>query len=228
MFEGILLVDKPIGWTSHDVVAKLRGVLKNQAGRKIKIGHTGTLDPLATGLMIVVVGSYCKRAEEFSKMDKAYDVAMKLGMTSDTADAEGQITKISDHEPFIEEIQKVVEQFIGVIEQTPPAFSAIKVNGKRAYELAREGKEVKIEPRKVKISYIKNLEYKYPNVNFLCKVSSGTYIRSLVTDIGKALGTGAYMSGLRRVSVGDYLIDQASTIDELINSDLNEKLMTKA
>ncbi len=222
--DGILLVDKLKTWTSHDVVAKVRGMLKNEAGHKVKVGHTGTLDPLATGLMIVVVGSYCKRAQEFSKLDKVYEVSMKLGTTSETGDAEGELTKKSEHEPFVEEVQSVLEQFIGVVTQTPPAFSAIKVNGKRAYELAREGKEVKIEPRKVKISSITDMKYAYPDITFMVHVSSGTYIRSLVGDIGEKLGTGAYMSDLRRVSVGEFNLINAYTIDQLQDQPVAEVL----
>ena len=209
MFNGLLLINKEKGWTSHDIVAKVRGVLKKEAGHKVKVGHTGTLDPLATGLMVVVVGSYCKRAQEFSKLDKTYEVIMKLGFTSDTGDAEGQLTKISDHEPFVEEVQNVIEQFIGVIEQTPPVYSAIKVNGKRAYQLAREGKEVLLEPRKIKIHSIIDVIYSYPEVKFTCSVSSGTYIRSLVEDIGEKLGTGAYMTDLNRTKVGEFSLKDA-------------------
>jgi tRNA pseudouridine55 synthase len=225
MFNGILLVDKAKGWTSHDVVAKVRGILKNEAGKKVKVGHTGTLDPLATGLMVVVIGGYCKRAQEFSKLDKTYEVSMKLGFTSDTGDAEGQIIKNSDHEPFLEEVQQAAEQFIGVIRQTPPAYSAIKVGGKRAYQLAREGKEVNIEPRKVKIHFITGLEYTYPEVRFTCSVSSGTYIRSLVDDIGNVLGTGAYMSDLHRTKVGQFSIDAAQTIEVLSKKSISNELL---
>ncbi len=224
MFDGILLVDKPKGWTSHDVVAKLRGVLKQQAGKKVKIGHTGTLDPLATGLMIVVVGSYCKRAEEFSKVDKTYEVTMKLGETSTTGDDEGEKTITSTNEPFTEEVQAAAQSFVGVIEQVPPAFSAIKVGGKRAYELAREGKPVDIQPRQVKIHFIKGVAYDYPNVSFTTSVSSGTYIRTLVEDIGKKLEVGSHMTDLRRTVVGDFLLENAETVDSLVASNLEDRL----
>lgn len=213
--DGLLLIDKPKEWTSHDVVAKLRGILKKDAGHKVKVGHTGTLDPLATGLLVIVVGSYCKRAEEFSKLDKVYSVTMKLGQTSTTGDEEGDKTMVSDKKPTLDKINQAVKQFLGEIEQIPPAFSAIKVGGKRAYQLAREGKEVVIEPRKVTIYSIENLEYAYPEVTFTTKVSSGTYIRTLVEDIGKVLATGAYMSELRRTSVGDFVIENAHSIENL-------------
>lgn len=220
-------MNKEKGWTSHDVVAKVRGILKKEAGQKIKVGHTGTLDPLATGLMIVVVGKYCKRAQEFSGLDKSYEVVSKLGFTSDTGDAAGELTKKSDHEPFIEEVENTTEQFFGVITQTPPIYSAIKVNGKRAYELARAGKEVKIESRKVKVNSILKLNYEYPNLSFECSVSSGTYIRSLVEDIGGKLGTGAFMSDLNRISVGEFKLKNAHKIDQLQDADIKELLITK-
>lgn len=215
MFDGILLVDKPKGWTSHDVVAKVRGILKKEAGKKIKVGHTGTLDPLATGLMILVVGSYCKKAEEFSKLDKTYEATIKLGETSNTADAEGEKTKISNKKPTSKEVEQALQAFLGEIEQVPPAYSAIKVDGKRAYKLARAGKEVNIEPRKVTIYDIKLELYEYPEVKFTAKVSSGTYIRTLGEDIGKKLKTGAYLSGLRRIEVGDSSIKDSLDIAQV-------------
>lgn len=202
--DGILLIDKPKDWTSFDVVAKVRGALKKESGKKMKVGHTGTLDPLATGLMIVVVGSYCKRASEFSKLDKTYEVTMKLGETSTTGDAEGKKTRISALTPTEVQIKNAIAQFIGMIEQVPPAFSAIKIDGKRAYKLAREDKEVKLEPRSVTIHNITGMKYDYPYISFTTEVSSGTYIRSLVEDIGKELGVGAYMSDLRRTKVGRF------------------------
>ena len=202
--NGILLIDKPKDWTSFDVVAKVRGALKKESGKKVKVGHTGTLDPLATGLMIVVVGSYCKRASEFSKLDKTYEVTMKLGEISTTGDEEGEKTQVATLTPTDVQIKNAIAQFIGTIEQIPPAFSAIKIDGKRAYKLAREGKEVKLKPRSVTIHNITGVKYDYPYVSFTADVSSGTYIRSLVEDIGNELTTGAYMSDLRRTKVGEF------------------------
>lgn len=234
--DGIILVDKPLGWTSFDVVAKIRSVLRTEIRNlqlensdaetpitnsqfpipKLKVGHTGTLDPLATGLMIVVVGSYCKRAGEFSKLDKTYEVQMKLGVISTTGDEEGEKIVVSSSQ-FVdrEEVEEALNRFLGESMQVPPAFSAIKINGKRAYKLAREGKEVKIEPRKIEISDIKLNNYDFPLVNFIVSVSSGTYIRSLVEDIGKKLGTGAYITSLRRSTVGTYTIKSAIQIEEI-------------
>lgn len=234
--DGILLIDKPKGWTSFDVVAKVRSILRRDASEKlkaqsqkseeellapspkVKVGHTGTLDPLATGLMIVVIGKYTKRAEEFSKLDKVYEVAMRLGTTSTTADEEGEKTAVSDREPSPEELEAALKAFVGLLQQTPPIYSAMKVNGQRAYKLARAGKEVKLEPRNVEVYSIQLTDYRYPEVRFTAKVSSGTYIRSLVVDIGEKLGTGAYMTDLRRTRVGRYRLSEASSLEEVAAS----------
>lgn len=221
MHDGLLLINKPIDWTSHDVVAKVRNILKKDTGLKVKVGHTGTLDPLASGLMVLTVGSYCKRAAEFSKLDKTYKATLKLGETSSTGDDEGEKTPVSKQKPSEEEINAALNSFIGEINQTPPAYSAVKINGKRAYKLAREGKEVKLEPRQVKIYSVKLINYSYPTVDFEVEVSSGTYIRSLAEDIGQKLGTGAYLSGLERTKVGSFSLDQTIgltgvNIDKLI------------
>lgn len=225
--DGLLLIDKPKNWTSHDVVAKVRGILKKAAGHKIKVGHTGTLDPMATGLMVVVTGAYCKRAQEFSRLDKIYEVTMKLGEESTTGDIEGEKTKISTHSPNQDEVQQALEQFIGDSEQIPPAYSAIKVDGKRAYQLARAGKEIKLEPRKVTIYNLQMTEYSYPEVKFTTKVSSGTYIRSLVEDVGRLLKTGAYMSHLRRTEVGEFKLSTANQIAGFTPEDIHNRLLDK-
>lgn len=215
--DGILLIDKPRGWTSFDVVAKARGVIRRETGvKKPKVGHTGTLDPLATGLLVLVVGKYTKRVPELSKADKTYEVTMKLGETSSTGDEEGVKTMSNEQRAVSrEELENVLQSFIGDIEQIPPAYSAVKVNGQRAYKLARAGKEVKLEPRKVAIFGITDVEYAYPFVKFTATVSSGTYIRTLVEDIGTQLGTGAYMSDLRRTKVGEFTILDAQDIERL-------------
>jgi tRNA pseudouridine55 synthase len=222
--DGILLVDKPQGWTSHDVVAKVRGILKAEAGQKIKIGHTGTLDPMATGLLILVVGSYTKKAGEFSKLDKTYAAEVTLGAVSTTADAEGEIIQKSAHRPGREQVDEVLSTFVGETQQVPPAFSAIKVDGRRAYKSARAGQEVKLEPRAVTIYEITEVEYDYPILKFTAKVSSGTYIRSLAVDIGEALGTGAYLSALRRTQVGEFDIKTASKIEDLTRPEISQLL----
>lgn len=210
MYDGLLLIDKPKGWTSHDVVAKVRNILKKEVGDKVKVGHSGTLDPLATGLLVLLVGNYTKRAAEFSKLDKTYETVMKLGETSSTGDEEGEKTRISEKQPSKEEVEQAIHSFIGDIEQIPHIYSAVKVDGKRAYKSAREGKTVKLESRNVTIHGIQLSEYSYPEVKFIAKVSSGTYIRSFAEDIGEKLGTGAYLIGLRRTMVGGFSVEQAA------------------
>ncbi len=249
MLEGLLLIDKPSGWTSFDVVAKVRGELRRAESEKlkaksqkeklstfdfkpsalspkVKVGHTGTLDPLATGLLVLTIGNYCKRAQEFSGLDKTYEVTMLLGLTSTTGDEEGEKTSVSDIRPSFDQIKNAIAFFIGKIEQTPPVYSAIKVNGQRAYKLARAGKEVKLEPREVTVYSIENLRYTYPELRFTTKVSSGTYIRSLVEDIGKHLGAGAYMTALRRTNVGSWDLSEALSIENLDANKITKALRT--
>ena len=213
--DGLLLVDKPSNWTSHDVVAKVRSVLKKETGQKVKVGHTGTLDPFATGLLVLVIGSYTKRAGEFSKLDKDYEAELTLGATSTTGDIEGEITKKGTQQPAKKAVEAALSTFLGDIEQTPHAYSAIKIGGQRAYKLAREGKEVVLEQRKVTIYEISILSYEYPKLKIKTRVSSGTYIRSLAEDIGKQLGTGAYLSALRRTTVGQFDIKDALRLDDV-------------
>ena len=157
--DEVIIIDKPQGMTSFGVVARLRRVLSNQAGKKVKVGHTGTLDPFATGLMIIVTGKKCREAETFTKLDKWYEAEIILGKNSSTGDPEGEITDVSDYEPSLEEVQRVVSQFVGKIEQTPPIFSAIKINGERAYKLAREGKQVEIPKRVIEIYSLELMAY---------------------------------------------------------------------
>jgi tRNA pseudouridine55 synthase len=189
--QGVLLVDKPAGWTSFDVVNYVRRIVATAEGKKpkhVKVGHTGTLDPFATGLLVLLIGKeYTRRAGELAKLDKTYEMTMKLGETSTTGDPEGEITPVSDRVPTLEELQKAVDQFKGEISQIPPAYSAIKINGQRAYKLARAGQEVVIEPRKVTIHSLEILDYTYPEVKLRAAVSSGTYIRTLVSDLGATL-----------------------------------------
>jgi tRNA pseudouridine55 synthase len=217
--KGLLLVDKPAGWTSFDVVNYIRKIVAQAEGKKpkhVKVGHTGTLDPFATGLLVILIDKeYTRKAGDLSKQDKTYEVTMRLGETSSTGDPEGEITPVSDVKPTKEAMEEALKQFTGEIEQVPPAFSAIKINGQRAYKLAREGKEVKIEPRKVTINRLELIDYSYPEVKFDADVSSGTYIRSLVEDIGKTLGTGAYTVALRRLKIGSYDVAEAEAVKEL-------------
>jgi tRNA pseudouridine55 synthase len=213
--DDIVLIDKPTGMTSFGVVARVRRVSTEQAGRKVKVGHTGTLDPFATGLMILVTGKKCREAEHYTKLDKWYEAQIVLGQTSSTGDPEGELTAVSDRRPTEAEIGAVLERFTGEIQQTPPVFSAIKIDGQRAYKLARQGKEVNMPSRNVTIYSLKLISYEYPYVNIRTHVSSGTYIRTLAQDIGEALGTGAYCRELRRTKIAEYDISDAKTLADL-------------
>ncbi len=226
--QGLLLVDKPAGWTSFDVVNYIRRIVANAEGKKpktVKVGHTGTLDPFATGLLVLLIGKeYTRRAGEFSKLDKTYEVIMKLGETSTTGDPEGEITAVSDITPTLQALQRAVECFRGQIEQVPPAYSAIKIGGHRAYKLARAGKEVVIEPRTVTVNSLEIINYTYPEVKLLADVSSGTYIRTLVSEIGQVLGTGAYTTALCRTKVGNFVLDDSLNVRAVASSIENRLL----
>jgi tRNA pseudouridine55 synthase len=216
--QGLLLIDKPREWTSFDVVNFVRrrvAIIEGKKPKNTKVGHTGTLDPLATGLLVLLVGKeYTRQATTLTKLDKTYEVTMKLGETSSTGDEEGQKTKTSDEVPTIQAVEAALRQFTGEVMQTPPIFSAIKVGGQRAYKLAREGKTVELEARPVQIYRNILISYSYPYVHFISEVGIGTYIRSLVEDLGRVLGSGAYMSSLRRTCVGDFSITDAHTVDD--------------
>ncbi len=213
MNDGILIIDKPAAMTSFGVVARVRRVLSQAAAHKIKVGHTGTLDPFATGLMILTIGKSCKLAQKYSKLDKVYEATICLGKTSSTGDPEGELTKVSETVPSEASIKNVFKKFIGEIWQTPPVYSAIKIDGKRAYDRARSGEAVDMPRRKVTIYSIELIEYKYPYVKICTHVGSGTYIRTLAEDIGEQLGVGAYCSQLRRTKVGDWTLDDAKTLE---------------
>lgn len=206
--RGFIVIDKDSGWTSHDVVAKMRGLLGER-----KIGHMGTLDPLATGVLVLAVGKeYTKQIQQFMKADKDYEVEMELGKVSDTYDSEGQVEAVECEMPDEERVRDVMVGFWGKKMQMPPAFSAKKVGGQRAYKLARAGKEVKLEPREVEM-HGRDIEIDLPFIRFKVEVSSGTYIRSLVHDIGQVLGCGAVMTALRRTRVGEFKLEDAQKIE---------------
>lgn len=209
MTDGILLIDKPANMTSFGVVARVRRILSQTAGKKVKVGHTGTLDPFATGLMILVIGKECKKAGDYSKLDKIYEATIELGKTSTTGDPEGEITIVSNLVPTQEHVETVCKAFIGEITQIPPIFSAIKVNGQRAYKLAHKGETVDMPPRQVTVYSLELLDYTYPEVRVRAHVSSGTYIRTLAEDVGSALGVGAYCRELRRTAIADRLVTEA-------------------
>ena len=210
----VLLFNKPYGWTSFDLVRKVRGLIRIK-----KIGHAGTLDPLATGLMILCTGKFTKRINEFMGQEKEYIAEMTLGAVTPTYDLESEPVQ---HKPFDhvspELLEEVMGKFRGPILQIPPAHSAIKVGGKRVYELARAGKEVKLEPRPVTIYLLECLQKEESKVTLRVVCSTGTYIRSLVHDIGQALGCGAHLSGLIRTRIGDQKLSEALEIDAFTRS----------
>ena len=225
--KDVLLIDKPAGWTSFDVVAKLRGVIrasyisrgKKPTKRQLTIGHTGTLDPFATGLIVILLGDACSMADEFLKLDKVYEAEIKLGESSSTGDPEGEITEKSDYTPSFDEVNETCKKFVGKIEQTPPVFSAIKVGGRRAYEMARKGQAVEMPKRTVTVFSLEIIAYEYPVLRVRAHVSSGTYIRTLASDIGNVLGTGAYCKALRRTSIGkNYDIGDALSVEEALEA----------
>lgn len=278
--NGFLKVDKPAGWTSFDVVAKVRSeiekaILENpelcacsqckkemkrassrindtamsteasdaamaqessRSGRalpssrrrrhKVRVGHSGTLDPFATGLLILAVGKATKQISEITNLDKTYETTIKLGYTTDTLDPESEEVLVSQRKPTHSEIEKVLTEFIGEQQQVPPKFSAIKVNGRRAYNLARAGKSVDLEPRNVVIHSIKLREFNYPDVRLRTNVSKGTYIRSMARDIGEKLGTGGYLSSLRRVSIGRFKVKGALDPNDLDGNTIKDALFT--
>ncbi len=216
--EGeVLLVDKPYGWTSFDVVNSLRYTIKRALGvKKIKVGHAGTLDPLATGLLIVCTGKFTKQIDSYQGMDKVYIGSMHIGATTPSYDKETEVDQTFDTSNIDTELlNNTLKNFIGEIDQTPPVFSAVKIDGKRAFEYARKKDDVKMKSRTVTINEFKLLNFELPEVDFLVNCSKGTYIRSLVSDFGSALNNGAYMSSLRRTEIGDYSVNDAYSVDKL-------------
>jgi len=206
-----LFVDKPKGLTSSRVVELIRKKLR------VKAGHTGTLDPLATGLLIILIGKRTKEASLFLKLDKAYEVKAILGMETDTFDSEGEVLRRSDNEVTREELEEGLKEFYGDIWQVPPRFSAKKVGGRKAYELARKGVNVDIPPKKVSIYSLELKEFQFPHFTLTCDVSSGFYVRSLVHDIGEKLNVGATVAGVRRTRVGPYHVEQAKSLEEILD-----------
>ncbi|MEI6850403.1 MAG: tRNA pseudouridine(55) synthase TruB [Candidatus Saccharibacteria bacterium] len=215
--EKTILIDKPSGMTSFGVVARIRRILSQKSGKKIKVGHTGTLDPFATGLLILVIGNECKNASSYSKLDKVYEATIRLGQTSSTGDPEGEMTDVSTVVPEETDIKKATSKFIGKIVQRPPIFSAIKINGQRAYKLARGGEKIEMPERKVTVYNLEVINYSYPEILIKTKVSSGTYIRSLAEDIGRELGIGAYCSQLRRTKIGTWRIEDSKELSDYGN-----------
>jgi len=211
--SGILVVDKPVGMTSHDVVQAIR----NGTGIR-RAGHTGTLDPRASGVLVVLIGPAVRLSEFVSASDKRYQAIIRLGATTDTFDADGRFTRPAETAPVdvSEELfETTLKQFIGEIEQTPPPYSAVKVKGRRAYDMARKGEEVELEPRKIQVYHLDVLEWAPPEVVIDVHCSSGTYVRSLANDLGEQLGCGAYLVGLRRTKSGRFSLRDATPLRKL-------------
>lgn len=213
------LLDKPLDWTSFQAVNKMKYKLKNEFNlpKKFKIGHAGTLDPRATGLLIVCCGKFTKKISEIQDAPKEYWTEIKIGVQTESYDTEKPEILHQDISDITEEqIQTVLEKFVGEIDQTPPVFSALKIDGKRAYDLARAGQEVEMKSRKTTILYIEDIKIDLPLISFTVGCSKGTYIRSLAHDIGQELAVGAYLTQLRRTKIGEYKIEDA-TADFLEN-----------
>ena len=211
--NGIVIVDKPQGWTSQDVVSKLRGVFGTR-----RIGHGGTLDPMATGVLPVFVGRATRGVEFFEHADKTYEAVLQLGIHTDTEDTTGTVLEEKPVNVTKEQLLAVLEQFRGEIDQIPPMYSALKVNGQKLYDLARQGKEVERKSRKITIFRLECLDFAGTSVKLLVHCSKGTYIRTLCKDIGETLGCGGCMAALRRVQAGEYTIAQAVSMEELVET----------
>ena len=212
----IILIDKPMDWTSFQVVNKIRWLIRSTFGiKKIKVGHAGTLDPLESGLLILCTGKMTKSIEQFMGQEKEYTGTFTLGATTPSYDLETEIDNTFPTDHITEElIHNTLDQFVGTIDQYPPVFSALKKDGKRLYEFAREGIEVEIPTRKVNIRSFELTQKAIPKVDFKVICSKGTYIRSLANDYGKALNSGAHLSALRRTRIGEFNIEQAVSIED--------------
>ena len=218
--NGIVIVDKPQNWTSQDVTAKLRGVFQTR-----RIGHGGTLDPMATGVLPVFVGRATRGVEFFEHAEKIYEATLRLGVTTDTEDITGTVLEEREVCVSEQEFLDVLSQFRGKIQQIPPMYSAIKVDGKKLYDLARQGKEVERKPREIEIFELTCLEFAGQTARLRIHCSKGTYIRTLCKDIGAALGCGGCMEALRRVQAGEYAIEEAVPLAELLEAENSEKYL---
>jgi tRNA pseudouridine55 synthase len=217
---GILNVDKPAGLTSREVVGRVEGLI-----RGVKCGHAGTLDPLATGVLVVCVGPATRLIQYVQRLPKEYRAVFQLGRRSVTDDVEGEVELVADApEPTLAQIEAVVPQFVGEIEQRPPAFSAIKVDGQRSYDRARRGEEFELPARTITIHRLEVLRYEYPELELAIECGSGTYVRSLARDLAAALGTAAVMSALERTAIGDFRVEEAVALDAITNSTFAEHL----
>ncbi|MDP2654018.1 MAG: tRNA pseudouridine(55) synthase TruB [Candidatus Omnitrophota bacterium] len=212
--EGIVVVNKPTGMTSHDVVNRTRRKFKMR-----QVGHAGTLDPLATGVLVMLLGKSTKLFRKFEAFDKAYRATLILGTRTTTADIQGTVTGTAPYEHISrEQVEEMLKQFVGKIEQTPPMVSAVKVKGRRLYELARQGVEIERQARQITIRELKLLDFHPPRVSFFLECSKGTYVRKLAEDVGERLGCGACIAEIERTKVGPFLIEQAVSLEDLNES----------
>ena len=218
--NGIVIVDKPQGWTSQDVTARLRRVFNTR-----RIGHGGTLDPMATGVLPVFVGRATRGVEFFEHAEKTYEAVLQLGMTTDTEDVTGTVLERRQVSVTREAFLGILSQFRGEIQQVPPMYSALKINGQKLCDLARQGKEVERKPRTICIHRLECLAFSGDTARLLVHCSKGTYIRTLCKDIGEALGCGGCMASLRRVTAGEYTIEEAVPLQELLDTDEPEKYL---
>lgn len=210
-FDGVLLIDKPSAHTSHDVVARLRGILRMK-----RIGHAGTLDPMATGLLVILVGKATRISQYLMSVDKEYTGTIKLGASTNTQDAEGEVLESRPVPPLSEaDVRAALNGFLGDQYQTPPMFSAIKIAGKPLYKSARAGEEVEREPRFIRVAQYDLLRWESPEIDFRVLCTKGTYVRTLAHDLGQRLGCGAHLSALRRVSSGNLNVSRAVTLEQL-------------
>ncbi len=207
--DGLLVLDKPGGMTSRDAVNRAMGWF----ARRTRVGHTGTLDPLATGVLVLCVGKATRLASFVQEMGKEYETAVTLGIRSITDDADGELSPVECRPPSIDRIGEAIRQFVGTIEQVPPAYSAVHVDGKRAHAIARRGEQPELRARPVTIQQISIVEYDWPTLRLRINCGKGTYIRSLARDLGNALGTGGYVAELRRTRVGPFNVDLAVSLD---------------
>lgn len=221
----ILLIDKELGWTSFDAVNRVRNIIQKKINKKIKVGHAGTLDPLATGLLIICTGKYTRKITDFQELDKKYTGSMVIGASTPSFDLETRVEKSNpplQELPDIQVLNELTKSFIGEVSQIPPVFSAMKVKGERSYNLAREGREVELSPRIIKINSFKipasrSIEEGIFELDFEIHCGKGTYIRSMAKDFGQVLGTGAYLSALRRTGIGEFNVKESQKIEEFSN-----------
>lgn len=215
----VILIDKPLNWTSFQVVNKIRWIIKNTFGlKKIKVGHAGTLDPLASGLLILCTGKMTKQIEQFMGQEKEYVGTISLGATTPSYDLETEINQYFPTEHIDKELlENTLSKFTGTIDQKPPVFSALKKGGKRLYEFAREGLNIDVPSRKVVIRNFEITQIKFPEIDFKVNCSKGTYIRSLVYDYGKSINSGAYLSALRRTKIGEFSVENAIQMKDFEN-----------